>query len=102
MKSARALAATLVFATVFGRAQEKNPADSMAQMPMSLPQTAPAPAPCKEDMPGMQMCPKSPSTSSGMGQMPGMQMDAGTNELMEQMKDRLPLWGKELPWSNEK
>lgn len=66
-------------------AQEMGP-----EMRMNAPQQKPStPAPCVEDMPGMQMCPKPPAASTDMEKTPGMQMaDPGMSELMEQMKPR--------------
>jgi hypothetical protein len=47
-----------------------------------------APPPCVETMPGMPMCPRAPATSNEMARMPGMQMDGGAKELMDQMEPR--------------
>lgn len=61
----RLIAASLVF--LFAR-------------PMAQSQTNPPP--CIESMPGMQMCPKAQSTQ---GNIPGMKMDSGMAELMDNM-----------------
>ncbi len=55
-------------------------------------QTKPAPtspAPCVEDMPGMQMCPKAEAPAPGSQSMAGMQrmqMEPGMKELMDNMR----------------
>lgn len=61
--------ATYILATISAYAQVKS-----------------VPAPCHEDMPGMAMCPKPPTTSNDMGQMPGMQVNGSMMELMGQME----------------
>ena len=48
-------------------------------------QSAPSPAPCVEDMPGMQMCPKPAPSGAGTR---GMKMDTGMKELMDNMNPR--------------
>ena len=60
--------------------------DSMPAMkPDGQQQSNPAPAPCVETMPGMQMCP--PAAAPGPVQaMPGMQMGGDMKKMMDQME----------------
>ena len=77
-------------------AQQPQPDQSMPGMNMGTPQakrTEPSAPPCVENMPGMQMCPK-PSSPAGdprtIGQIPGMKMDSGMAEQMQQMQQMQP------------
>ena len=89
MKSIDAVLLLTLLAPATSRAQEMAPGMQMGA-PKDSQNTADkqqgAPAPCVETMPGMQMCPKAPAASGGMGQMPAMQMGGGMKELMDQMK----------------
>ena len=89
MKSIDAVLLLTLLAPATSRAQEMAPGMQMGA-PKDSQNTADkqqgAPAPCVETVPGMQMCPKAPAASGGMGQMPAMQMGGGMKELMDQMK----------------
>ncbi len=83
-----ALFAALASSPVF--AQQPESGQTMPGMRSVSPQDKqahPAPAPCVETMPGMQMCPSAPATAAQpANEMPGMNMDMGMNELMRQME----------------
>jgi hypothetical protein len=87
----RAVVATVLLPSAFVHAQDSKPADRVPGMATGRPQTnhAPAtPAPCVENMPGMQMCPtplaSPPAATAGDG-MKGMAMNKETMDLMEEM-----------------
>jgi len=84
MKRSNLFAVSLLLAATSGRAQPLNTGAGTAKMQ----EATPAPAPCVESMSGMHMCPQTPASSSEMAQMPGMKMDSGRNDLMDQMKPR--------------
>lgn len=90
MKTSLIAATILLLPVLFARAQETKPPDSISisGMQMNAPQTqhpTPTPAPCVEDMPGMQMCPRVPGNDATAKTM---QMDSGMQELMSNMHPR--------------
>ena len=74
-------------------AQQPQSDQSMPGMKMPTAQTKqalPVPAPCVETMPGMQMCPPTTQVKDAKPAdgMPGMKVDPGMTELMEQMEPK--------------
>ncbi len=72
-----------------GWSQQGAPEPARPGMKMDAPQEkekAAEPAPCVEDMPGMQMCPKAASAEADKGAMPMPRMDPGMMELMGNMQ----------------
>jgi hypothetical protein len=71
------------------RAQDTRTTESMPGMKVEKTQTKEAPAPCVEDMPGMQMCPKAPTPkgkATSNDAMQEMKIDGGMKELMDGME----------------
>ena len=72
-------------------AQQPQADKAVSGMEMSMAkeeQEQATPSPCVEAMPGMRMCPTPAQAASEplMNQMPGMPLDSGMNELMQQMQ----------------
>jgi hypothetical protein len=85
MKQICAATIAAFFSCLSISAQDAKPSDSMQGMQMDPPKISPqtAPKPCVEDMPGMSMCPHPSQDSSAA--MPGMKMNPGMDEMMQNM-----------------
>ncbi|WP_263376676.1 TonB-dependent receptor [Granulicella aggregans] len=85
MKQICAATIAAFFSCLSISAQDAKPSDSMQGMQMYPPKISPqtAPKPCVEDMPGMSMCPHPSQDSSAA--MPGMKMNPGMDEMMQNM-----------------
>ncbi len=85
-----ALFVALAPGPVFAQQPQSDQAMPGMKMPTPQKQAQPAPAPCVETMPGMQMCPPPAQATAAkpVDQMPGMNMDPGMTELMQQMQPK--------------